>query len=315
LIIPQLLLSGVIVKFEKLNPIFTSQTTVPPIGELMASRWAYEALAVNQFKNNKYQQPLYEMERIMSETEYRKTYWIPRLIQKIDEAIILSNTTKPEEKKQIADDLELVKNELIRNNKLVPLHFTEFELLNPSSFDSNKAIKIKYYLNEKLLNFYKKKFNFTNNKRDEFVNSVTKTPEEEQNFNKLREEYVNENLSSLLKNKDDMINSIIETEGRLIQRADPIFHNADKDQFLRAHFFAPTKSIFGVLVDTFWVNVSVIWLMTLLLIVTLYFETLKKFLDFFGKINFSGLTKLFKSSNKVVATPIKTKIKKVALAE
>jgi ABC-type multidrug transport system ATPase subunit len=314
LIIPQLLLSGVIVKFEKLNPIFTSQTTVPPIGELMASRWAYEALAVNQFKTNKYQKPLYEMERIMSEADYRKTYWIPKLIQKIDEAQIFSGSTNPTEKKQVADDLELVKNELKRNNTLVPLKFTDFELLEPSSFDASKSAKIKAFLNDKLLAFYKKKFNFTNNKRDEYVASVTKNPEERERFNLIKEKYENENLSSLLRNKDDF-NKIIETEGRLIQRSDPIFHNADRDLFLRAHFFAPTKSIFSVLVDTFWVNVSIIWLMTVILIVTLYFESLKKFLDFFGRINFSGLTKLFKSSNKVVATPIKTKIKKVALAE
>jgi hypothetical protein len=314
LIIPQLLLSGVIVKFEKLNPIFTSQTTVPPIGELMASRWAYEALAVNQFKTNKYQKPLYEMERIMSEADYRKTYWIPKLIQKIDEAQIFSGSTNPNEKKQVADDLELVKNELKRNNTLVPLKFTDFELLDPSSFDASKSAKIKAFLNDKLLAFYKKKFNFTNNKRDEYVASVSKNPEERERFNLIKEKYENENLSSLLRNKDDF-NKIIETEGRLIQRSDPIFHNADRDLFLRAHFFAPTKSIFGVLVDTFWVNVSIIWLMTVILIVTLYYESLKKFLDFFGRINFSGLTKLFKSSNKVVATPIKTKIKKVALAE
>ena len=280
----------------------------------MASRWAYEALAVNQFINNKYQKPLYEMERIMSEADYRKTYWIPELIKKIDEATLFSNSDNIDEKNKLAADLELVKNELIRNNKLVPLPFTEFALLEPNSFDASKAIKLKNYLNEKLLNFYKKKFNFTNNRRDEYVNSVTKTPEEREKFNTLKEQYENENLNSLLKSKDDF-SKIIETEGRLIQRSDPIFHNGDKDLFLRAHFFAPTKSIFGVLMDTFWVNVSVIWLMTLLLIITLYFETLKKFLDFFGKINFSGILNLLKSTKKVEAAPIKTKTKKIALGQ
>src|ERR1700691_1056389 len=49
LIIPQLLLSGIVVKFDKLNPvdnygIFSSQTEVPLVGQVMASRWAYEAL-------------------------------------------------------------------------------------------------------------------------------------------------------------------------------------------------------------------------------------------------------------------------------
>src|SRR6218665_2688865 len=48
LIIPQLLFSGVIVKFDKLNPIFANTNEVPWIGNAMASRWAYEALAVTQ---------------------------------------------------------------------------------------------------------------------------------------------------------------------------------------------------------------------------------------------------------------------------
>ena len=50
IIIPQLILSGVIVKFEKLNPIITVQKKVPLTGEIMASKWAFEALAVNQLK-------------------------------------------------------------------------------------------------------------------------------------------------------------------------------------------------------------------------------------------------------------------------
>ena len=54
LIIPQLLLAGVVVKFDKLNPTLASQGSVPISGEVMASRWAFEALAVNQFKENAY---------------------------------------------------------------------------------------------------------------------------------------------------------------------------------------------------------------------------------------------------------------------
>lgn len=311
LIIPQLLLSGVIVKFEKLNPVITSQTTVPKIGELMASRWAYEALAVNQFKNNKYEKPMYEMERIMSEADYRKTYWIPRLIQKIDEASSLLNAQNKSDINKLAEDLKLVSSELKRNNELIPLKFTDFNLLETNSFNAINANKVKSYLNEKLLPFYKKKYNFTNSKKDEYVISMTKTPEQKVEFDKLMEEYQNDNLNALLRNKDDF-NKIIETEGRLIQRSDPIFHNADKDVLLSAHFFAPTKSIFGILMDTFWVNISIIWLMTIILIVTLYFESLKKLLDFFGKISFGNFLNRFKKPKEVAKPAIKVSEPKIA---
>ena len=49
LIIPQLLFSGIIVKFDKLHPWFASEKSVPWIGNIMASRWAYEGMAVAQF--------------------------------------------------------------------------------------------------------------------------------------------------------------------------------------------------------------------------------------------------------------------------
>ena len=42
-------------KYDKLNKSLTNYEYVPVIGDLMPSRWAFEALAVNQFKNNRYE--------------------------------------------------------------------------------------------------------------------------------------------------------------------------------------------------------------------------------------------------------------------
>ena len=43
------------VPFDKLHPYFSSKSEAPAIGNVMASRWAYEALTVTQFKDNKYE--------------------------------------------------------------------------------------------------------------------------------------------------------------------------------------------------------------------------------------------------------------------
>ena len=59
-IIPQLLFSGIIVPFDKLHPYFSSKSEVPAIGNIMASRWAYEALTVVQFKDNEYEKQFFE---------------------------------------------------------------------------------------------------------------------------------------------------------------------------------------------------------------------------------------------------------------
>ena len=65
LVIPQIILSGVIVKFEKLNPNVSSPDQIPFYGEMITSRWAYEALAVYQFKENNYEKQFYELDRTM----------------------------------------------------------------------------------------------------------------------------------------------------------------------------------------------------------------------------------------------------------
>ena len=47
----------------------------------------------------------------------------------------------------------------------------------------------------------------------------------------------------------------------------------------RTHFFAPGKYLFGQRISTFAFNLMVIWLMTLILYVTLYFELLRKLME------------------------------------
>jgi hypothetical protein len=48
---------------------------------------------------------------------------------------------------------------------------------------------------------------------------------------------------------------------------------------IKAHFYSPIKRMFGKDMDTFAVNVIVLWLMTILLYFALYFRVLKKLLD------------------------------------
>ena len=104
---------------------------------------------------------------------------------------------------------------------------------------------------------------------------VQKSMPNREDFIFFRDNYQKENISDLVKNANT-VNKVIEFNNELIQKVDPIYLDG---QALRAHFFAPTKKIFGKQIDTFWVNLGVIWLLSTLLFVTLYFNTLKKLLD------------------------------------
>ncbi|UCG26853.1 MAG: ATP-binding cassette domain-containing protein, partial [Bacteroidales bacterium] len=86
LLIPQLLFSGVTVKFEDLHKVFRNPDYVPVIGDIMTLRWAYEALAVHQFRNNHYQKYLFDTEKEKRNAYYYADFHIPALISRLNEA-------------------------------------------------------------------------------------------------------------------------------------------------------------------------------------------------------------------------------------
>lgn len=69
LLIPQILLCGLVVDFSDLTP--KSKTgNVPIIGDVIPSRWAYEALAVTSFTDNLYEKPFFDLDKQKYETLY-----------------------------------------------------------------------------------------------------------------------------------------------------------------------------------------------------------------------------------------------------
>ncbi|MBK8808837.1 MAG: ABC transporter permease [Bacteroidales bacterium] len=115
LVIPQIILSGIIVKFDKLNPTISNPKDIPIYGEIMTSRWAYEALAVKQFKDNEYEKLFYKWEKIMSQSDFIKNYWIKTLTNKLNACNRDIADSQKHEKVQA--DLNVLRNELRRELK------------------------------------------------------------------------------------------------------------------------------------------------------------------------------------------------------
>ena len=63
LLIPQILLCGLVVKFDDLSRSASSRNIVPLIGEFIPSRWAFEALVTEQFRNNSYNRLFFTVEK------------------------------------------------------------------------------------------------------------------------------------------------------------------------------------------------------------------------------------------------------------
>ena len=158
LLIPQLILSGVVVKFDKLNPAIGNTATVPVVGDVMASRWAFEALMVSQFKDNNYEREFYLYDKIMANSDFKKVYFVPEIETRLQFCINNMKSEDPAIKTRIAEDFELVRKELQKNLRLLAAFFRRLDQLSPGKFTPDTYNAMSGFL-ESLKKFYVKRYN------------------------------------------------------------------------------------------------------------------------------------------------------------
>ncbi|HPJ45244.1 MAG TPA: ATP-binding cassette domain-containing protein [Tenuifilaceae bacterium] len=281
IMVPMLLLSGVIVRYDKLQKSIMHPEFVPVIGDLVPIRWSYEALCVELFKNNKFNKHFFDLEQKISNNTYYSNILIPKLIVKLDESnksIISGKVTK-----KTKDDLNLVQHEIpkIKNGINFTISTPDVSLLSIEPFsvreisrvkhelelvrtilqDSNKLIvqrKDKTYLN--LLHLYGSSEKVYALKRD--------------NHNKALEELV------LNRNETELIASY---KNKLVRK-----YNAGyalpTSTIGRAHLFSPVKILGTVKIETLWFNTMVIWSISLFFYFALlvnFFRALNKYIERF----------------------------------
>ncbi len=279
LVIPQLILSGVIVSFDKLNPAISTPSKVPWYGEIITARWAYEALAVYQYKENEFERQFYPYDKVMSNADFKKNYWVKTLMNKV--SYCRRNYKNPVKQLLIKKELELLRNEILmelENNKIVG--FKYLDQLYISKLNVNVLDQTDKYLSF-LRRYYLKKYNKANRLKDEFINSLQTSKKQKKQFIELKRMNTNDNLTSFVRNSNSL-ERIIEYKSRLFQKIDPIYLEPN-NKFLKAHFYAPYKFVFGNKIDTFWVNIGVIWLYNLLLYIALHFRLLRKVIEYIPK--------------------------------
>ena len=79
LLIPQILLCGLVIKFDDLNTRASDENIVPLIGEIIPSRWAFEALMVEQFCDNAYNRTYFPIEKEKYLAQYYENVHLPEV--------------------------------------------------------------------------------------------------------------------------------------------------------------------------------------------------------------------------------------------
>lgn len=285
LLIPQMILSGLLFSFDKLNDIISTKGKVPLVADMMASRWAYEAMAVYQFKNNSYEKAYYNLDKIEAQSDFRASFLVDELNKR---------------RKSIAENIT-EKNDSIRNALQKNLGIIQTTIQNDfykkglEGIDINNTWTLAQFtpefnkMLEDYLTGYKKFYLDIYNKavaqHEKVIAEMENKAGSTYSLNTYKNLYFNENLADLVTNVSEK-NRIIEYKGQLVQQINPIYLDPGSEGIFnyRAHFFAPQKNLFGKLVSTYWFNMLIIWLMTVILYITLYFEVLKKIVNSFEKI-------------------------------
>ena len=293
ILIPQLLLSGAIVKFDKLHKDIASLVYVPVIGDLMTSRWAYEALTVKQFKSNKFQKHFFDIDKEIKNANYNWSLLINgQLKPKLEFCERnLSNQNNSEK----INNLKILRDEIAQLQMASNISFSYTDSLNIKSLNAHIIKETKDYLNDLEKHFRTKQLKAENN-RDAKAEELIKTLAGKEKLLKLKQDYHNKRIEEMVTNSRG-IYRITEAKGSLIRLTDPIYKDPEST-IGRAHFYASIKRMFGKDFETMWFNITVIWFTTLVLYITLYYDLLRKLVTYFENIRIRRLSVICRKSKR-----------------
>ena len=277
LLVPQILLAGVIVEFDKLHYQLASHEKVPVSGDLMASRWAYEALAVNQFVNNKYQEDLYEIEMAESNVTYDMQFLVPALVQEIRDARALytANPSHPE------------LNQLVRmiRSGMESIYLSGpcpwMDRIRPGEFTPSAGEEAIQWLQDyqDRLSRQRKILNY---EKDDLIDSLKHAAGGPEQYLRFKRAYHNEKLADLVLNRTEL-HKIVQRDAKLIRKMEPVYMYPQSRNG-RAHFYASLKRVGNLYLSTLTFNLMAVWLMTVVLYFLLQFSVLRKVLECFAEI-------------------------------
>ena len=182
--------------------------------------------------------------------------------------------------KIINNHLAILKNEISSQLAIVGTDkFKNIDALSLGSFNGDVYTETTDFLST-LQSYYRNKHQRWSNQLDSIKELLNDTPTgfELQKF--LRNRNYNQTLTEMLEGKS-MSTRIAENDGKLIQKIYPIYYRPNSANMfeISSQFYAPEKVVIHQPIGTLYVNAIVIILMTVLLMVSLYYDWLRKIMN------------------------------------
>lgn len=251
LLIPQILLCGLVVSFADLTP--KSKTgNVPIIGDLIPSRWSFEALAVTSFTDNIYERMFFHLDKEKYETQFYNVGYLYEIQSQLE-------TLKDEQKK--GKDINPNHMQVIHTN--LPI-VTEYCGMKPYQGDSSYTSLYDYMKEaEKILS---KRSNQATLKVDALTSDFIRKNGKEtlldlkrDNFNLKLEDFV---VSGGHRRLLDVIDDVI------VPRTGPVYLTP-RNQMGRAPFYSSEKIIGPYHIKTLRYNMTILLLMSIIVTILL----------------------------------------------
>lgn len=252
LLIPQILLCGLVVSFSDLTPKSTTGN-VPAIGNIIPSRWAYEALAVTSFTDNAYEKPFFEVDKQKYENQFYNMGFLYELQSQVE-------TMKDEVKKGKSVDPEHMR--VIDTN--LPL-LTEFCGMKAYAGDKSTE-SLTLYMKE-AEDILKQRGNKASMKEDAMKSAFIREHGKEELL-KLKRENYNLKLEDCVIGADQrrMLDVI---DGYIVPRTGTIFLTP-QSKCGNAPFYSSEKIVGTWHVKTLWFNMAVMLLMCIIVGILLF---------------------------------------------
>lgn len=254
LLIPQILLCGVVVKFDDLSRAAANRNVVPIVGELIPSRWAFEALVTEQFAHNSYNETFFPVEREKFLAQYYRNIHLKEVRDLINSLELF-----PE---QHADNEQTVRNEL---NVLA------------------KAARIEPYEGNDYQQFTDQLDAALKEREDNFTALLDKRNRDfiaqhgAEWLNALKREHHNLAFEELVLNSGES-HFVKHAHHRIYPKIGQIYFTPDSD-WGRAPFYSQRKKWAGYEISTFSFNLFVLGFFAILVIISIFAQFPGKYIN------------------------------------
>ena len=251
LLIPQILLCGLVVSFSDLTPKSTTGN-VPVIGDLIPSRWSYEALAVTSFTDNEYKRMFFESDKAKFEAQYYNMGLLYELQSQLE-------TMKDEQKRN--KDSQVDHMQVIRTN--LP-QLTAFCGMKPYQGDESYQ-SLKDYMKE-AETWLSKRCNQLTLKADAFTSDYIRKNGKDALLQLKRDNY-NIKLEDCVIGADQQ--RMLDVIDNYIVPRTGLIYLTPQSKIGRAPFYSSEKVVGSWHIKTLWFNMAVLLLMSIIMIILL----------------------------------------------